>query len=264
MAGSRGKRSGTVVTVFAAKGGCGKTTFATNLAIALHANGARRTCLVDLDLNFGDLAATLTLQPHRALADSLPLSQRAVWSHTSIATYRPGLDCVLAPVRPGAAERIPATQVRALLTLLPTLYEYVVIDTPAQLSTHVLAAFDYSHHHVLLTTPERPALKNLRNTLDMLDLLAFGQTSRSIVVNRANGHAGITAEDIDGVVRNPIAAYLPSTWELSASVNRGVPLAESAPGHPFSLAVRRFADTRIRGGEVVAVNQETGREPPPG
>ncbi|WP_436494782.1 AAA family ATPase [Actinokineospora sp. HUAS TT18] len=263
MAGSRGKRTGTVVTVFAAKGGCGKTTFAINLAVSLHAGGAR-TCLVDLDLSFGDLATALTLQPHRALADSLPLSQRAVWTHTTIATYRPGLDCVLAPVRPGAAERVPATQVRALLTLLPTIYDYVVIDTPAQLSAHVLAAFDFSHHHVLLTTPERPALKNLRTTLDMLDLLAFGHNSRSIVVNRANGQAGITAEDIDGVVRNPIAAYLPSTWELAASVNRGVPLAESEPKHPFSLAVRRFADTRIRGEGVVAVNPETGRDPPLG
>ncbi|HVK26251.1 MAG TPA: AAA family ATPase [Actinokineospora sp.] len=251
---SRGKRNGTVITVFAAKGGCGKTTFATNLAIALHANGGERTCLVDLDLSFGDLSTALTLQPHRPLADTLPVTQRAVWAHTMIATYRPGLDCVLAPARPGDAERVPATQVRSLLTLLPTLYDYVVIDTPAQLSAHVLAAFDFSHHHVLLTTPERPALKNLRSTLDMLDLLAFGQSSRSIVVNRANGHAGITAEDIDDVVRNPISAYLPSTWQLSASVNRGVPLTESAPKHPFSLAVRRFADTRIRGEGVVAVN----------
>lgn len=236
--------AGQVVTVFAAKGGCGKTTFATNLAVALHAAG-HRVCLVDLDLAFGDVAGSLTLRPRGTLSVG-----DQVWVNMPLAAYRPGLDCVPAPVRPGDAERMPPTLVRELLMLLSTRYDYVVVDTPARLSAHVLTALDVSTHRVLLTTPERPALAHLRVTLDMLDLLSIRGHTRTIVVNRADEQTGLTAADIDEILRHPIAAYLPSTWELAASINRGVPLAESEPRHPFSTAVRRFADTRIRGEEV--------------
>ncbi|MBC6445682.1 AAA family ATPase [Actinokineospora xionganensis] len=235
---------GQVITVFAPKGGCGKTTFATNLAVALH-GAARRVCLVDLDLAYGDIATTLTLRPRGTLSVG-----DTAWVTMPLAAYRPGLDCVPAPARPGDAERMPATVVRDLLILLSTRYDYVVVDTPARLSAHVLTALDLSTHRILLTTPERPALTHLRVTLDMLDLLSIRQHSRAIVVNRADAETGLTAADIDAILRNPIAAYLPSTWELAASINSGVPLTESAPQHPFSTAVRRFADTRIRGEEV--------------
>ena len=159
--------------------------------------------------------------------------------------FMPGLDCILAPVGPGQAERVPAELVGKLLALLPRVYDFVVVDTPAQFSDHVLAALDNSDHHVLLTTPEVPTLKSMRITLDTLDLLAYRRKSRSIVFNRCDSRVGLTADDVEKTLKSPIACRVPSSWDVPASINKGVPLIAAQPKHPVSLAVRRFAENRL-------------------
>src|SRR5436853_319092 len=73
---ARAAREGQLLTVFAGKGGCGKSTVASNLAVALAANGAHRVLLVDLDLAFGDIAIMLQLVPRRTIADAVPMAGR--------------------------------------------------------------------------------------------------------------------------------------------------------------------------------------------
>jgi pilus assembly protein CpaE len=241
-AASRGK----VVTVFSAKGGCGKTTLATNLAVTL-AQAGQRVCLVDLDFAFGDVAITLGLTPSRTVLDVLVLGDTL--SEDKVATlmtpFRPDLDCLLGPVAPGGAERIPVSATTALLDLLCGMYDQVVIDTPAQITEHVLAALDASHHHVLLTTPEIPALKNLRLVLDMLDLLGYQRNSRTVVLNRSDADVGLTDADIERVVKTPISGRVPSSRDVPVSINRGEPIAATKPQHPVSVAVRDFVATHL-------------------
>ena len=239
--------NGRIVTVFAAKGGCGKTTLATNLAVVLNAGGTRRVCLVDLDLAFGDVASMLSLEPAGSLVDAVAgAGQLEIAAIPSLVTpVGAGLDSVLTPVVPGDAARVPATLVGELLAILPSIYDYVVVDTPAHFSAHVLMALDSSHHHVLLTTPERPALHNLRLTLDMLDLLSYSRAARSVVLNRCDSRVGLTADDIERTIKTAIAGELPSSWDVSASINHGVPLAAEQPEHRYSQAVRRFVERHI-------------------
>jgi MinD-like ATPase involved in chromosome partitioning or flagellar assembly len=236
-------RTGTVITVFSAKGGCGKTTTATNLAVALADGGARRVCLVDLDLAFGDVAISLQLAPDRTIADAIAMADDldADAARALLTPWGKGLDCVLAPVTPGDAQRVPASLVTRLLTQLRAQYDYLVVDTPADFSEHVLAALDVSDKHLLLTTPDLPALKNLRLTLDMLDLLGYGHDGRAIVLNRAGSKVGLTEADVERVVAAPPTARMPSSRDVPASVNRGVPLVSAEPNHRFSVAVRQLA-----------------------
>src|SRR6185437_6857954 len=122
---------GRVITVYAAKGGCGKTTIATNLAVVLNADGARSVCLVDLYLEFGDVAVSLQLTPARTLIDAVDDGHIDEGNLLNLVTnYRPSLDCVLAPIEPGDADRIPAAFVGELLEALTSSYEFVVVDTP--------------------------------------------------------------------------------------------------------------------------------------
>lgn len=237
---------GRIVTVFAVKGGYGKTTLSTNLAVTLNANGAR-VCLVDLDFEFGDIARWLRLETARTVLDAVPLRGKlnAAGVASLITPYRPGLDCILAPVGPGQAEKLPSIVTAELLAVLPSLYDYVVVDAPAKFSLHVLSALDSSHHHVLLSTPERPALKNLRRTLDILELLSYGRQLRSIVINQADSRLGLAAEEIDRLVRSPIAAHIPYIWDVPAAINRGVPLAISKPDHPVVRAIAEFAQAHL-------------------
>jgi len=238
---------GKIVTVFSAKGGCGKTTLAINLAVALAKEG-RRVCLVDLDLAFGDVAISVQLSPARTIVDALPMVGHVDTTGASslLTRYRPGLDMLLAPTTPGDAEKIPPPLVRELLTVLKGMYEYVVIDTPAQFSEHVLIAMDASAHHVLLTTPDFPALKNLRVTLDTFDMLSYPADIRSVVLNRSDAKVGLTAEDVARVVRSQIALYVPSSREVPVSINKGTPIVHDNPAHPVSQAIIRFARQRLQ------------------
>ncbi len=152
---------------------------------------------------------------------------------------------LLAPVTPGDAEKITPALVGELLTVLRSIFDYVVVDTPAQFSEHVLIAMDSSDHHVLLTTPDVPALKNLRVTLDMLDLLSYPRQIRSVVVNRSDSKVGLTLEHVEQVVRCPIAARVPSSRAVPISINKGTPITLDSPAHPVSHAIARFAQQRL-------------------
>jgi pilus assembly protein CpaE len=250
---------GRIITVFATKGGCGKTTVATNLAVTLCARGTRRVCLVDLDLEYGDIACVLGLRVQRTLRNAVDWAgDLTIEQVASLMTpFRPNLDCLLAPTGPGDASHIPHTLVKDLLSLLPALYDFVVIDTPAQFSWVVLTALDAADRQVLVTTPERPALKNLRLTLDVLDLL-YDAVDRSVVVNREDARAGLTPAEIDQLIRTPVAVGLPSWTGVPASINRGEPLAFAYPDHPVSQAIRRLAE------QLASSDGEYSRDPPPG
>jgi len=240
---------GKIVTVFAAKGGCGKTTLATNLGVVLATGTGCRVCVVDLDLSFGDVAISLQLDPARTVVDALPMAGHLDVTGTAslLTRYRPGLEMLLAPVTPGDAEKIPPALTGELLTVLRGMFDYVVVDTPAHFSEHVLTAMDASAHHVLLTTPDVPALKNLRVTLDMLDLLSYPRQIRSVVVNRSDSKVGLGLDDVERVVRCPIGAQVPSSRAVPISINKGVPITVDAPAHPVSQAISRFARNRLLG-----------------
>ncbi len=246
---------GQIVTVFAAKGGCGKTTVATNLATTLARSG-RRVCLVDLDLAFGDVAIAMGLQPARTIADALGLSALDQTAVRSLVTrHDSGVDAILAPVEPGAAESISAEMVGDLLELLKSLYDVVVVDTPPAFTEHVLAAFDRADHCVLLTTLDIPALKNLKITLETLEMLAYPQERWHVVLNRADSKVGLSPHDVERTLRSSITVQIPSSRAVPASINRGVPLVLDQPTHAVSVAVRRLADALV----PVAVVRSTAR-----
>jgi pilus assembly protein CpaE len=246
---SHDETPGKIITVFATKGGCGKTTMATNLAVCLHGGGSRRVCLVDLDLAFGDVAISLRLVPKRTLADAVAMSGEL--DETGVAglltRFRPGLECVLAPVEPGDAERVPAALVGKLLEVLRGMFDYVVVDTPPQFNEHVLKALDCSDVHVLLTTPDIPTLKNLRLTIDMLDLLNYPKDSRLIVLNREDPEVGVTVTDVEQVIKSEVTARVPSSTAVTAAVNRGMPIVLDQPDHRISVVIREFALHHITG-----------------
>jgi pilus assembly protein CpaE len=124
-------------------------------------------------------------------------------------------------------------------------YEYVIIDTPPAFSEHVLAAFDVCDQAVLIATLDIPAVKNLRLTLDTLDLLGYPRDARIVILNRSDAKVGLHSEDVVAAIKQPIAVMIPSSVHVPASVNRGVPIVLDEPKHPVSVALRSFADRYI-------------------
>lgn len=246
-------RDGRIVVMFAAKGGCGKTVLSTNLGVALAEREGLHVCLVDLDLAFGDVAIMLRLSPQRTIVHAVPMAGRLdeTGMQSMLVRHESGLATVLAPVSPGESEQISGPLVTELLGMLKRSFDVVLVDTPSQLSEHVLAAMDVADRHLLPVTPEVTALKGLRVTLDMLDLLGYPPAARSFLLNRADIKAGLSVTDIEKVVGAPATVHLPHSQDVPASVNRGVPLVQQDPGHAFSQAVARVALAVTEGNEAV-------------
>src|SRR5689334_4477720 len=188
-----GGRDGKIITVFSAKGGVGKTTMSTNLAVYLASTGAK-TLLVDLDLMFGDVAISLQLQPHGSVRDIVAMSghldeqgvQSVVTTHQDSS-----LDVIAAPADPADADRVPS---------------HVIVDTPPSFTEHVLAAFDVSDLTVLIATLDIPAVKNLRIAINTLDTLGAAKDARTIVLNRSDAKVGLKADDVEAALKTPISA----------------------------------------------------------
>ena len=235
-----------IITVFNTKGGCGKTTISVNLGAYMASTGAK-VLLVDLDLAFGDVAVTLQLHPVASTIDLVAMAGHIDPDGLAAVVTRhdSGLDIVCAPSLPGDADRISAELVAELLRVARRCYEYVIVDTPPAFSEHVLQAFDVTDLAVLLATLDVPAVKNLRLTLDTLDLLGFPPGARAVILNRSDTKVGLDAKDVATAIRAPIAAMIPSSAHVPASVNRGVPIVLDEPRHPVSLALAAFADQHL-------------------
>jgi Flp pilus assembly CpaE family ATPase len=238
---------GKIITVFTAKGGVGKTMLAINLGVVLAQRGANQVCVVDLDLASGDIAISLLLDPVRSLADAVSMTGHidTTGAASLLTGYRAGLEMLLAPATPGDSEKVSPSLVGELLAVLRTMFDYVVVDTPPYLSEHVLTALDASAHHVLLTTPDVPALKNLRVVLDVLDMLSYPAEIRSVVLNRAEAKLRLSQEDVERVIRTPVAAQIPASRAVQISVNKGVPITLSNPRHAVSKAITTFVQQRL-------------------
>jgi pilus assembly protein CpaE len=251
-----GRLHGQVLTVFSAKGGCGKTTIATNLGAALAANGRHQVCVIDLDLAFGDVAIALQLFPAHTIADAVQLAGTLDEEGVSglLTPHSPGLFALVAPVEPGTAEGVPASLIGELLNVLRNMFDYIVIDTPPAFTDHVLAALDSSDLLLLMATLDIPALKNLKLTLETLDLLNFPRERWRVVLNRADAKVGLSLTEVEKTLNVPISIHVPSSRAVPTSINRGVPIVLDEPGHPVSQAVRNFAERDILAGST---NRET-------
>ena len=245
-------RRGKVVTVFAGKGGCGKSTLATNLAVALAAGGARRVCLVDLDLAFGDVAIMLQLVPERSIADAVPMAGRLDETGAALAAHavraRAWTRCSRRPARPRPSGSAGNWSPRSS-SVAREMFDYIVVDTPPFFSDQVLAALDASDCYVLLATPDIPALKNLRLTLDMFDLLEYPKERRLVVLNRADARVGLTA--VGHRAGDPRADPGPRAVHPRRAGLDQPGRADrwwTTPSHPVSRAIRELAERTWRGG----------------
>ncbi len=237
-------RNGKLVVVFSPKGGTGKTMVSTNLAVAI-ANQGSKTCLVDFDLQFGDVAVALQIEPLRTSADALGM--RGTFDDHGISSlltpYRPNLNLLLGPTRPADAEFISADLAQELLSGLLRQHEDVVVDTPPAFTEVVLKALDLADVHILITTPDMSSLKSLRIAMDTLDALGYPREKRVVVLNRFEPNLGIQVKDIEHLVRLPMSARIPLDREVVVCLNKGVTIIENEPKHVVSRVLHDVTTT---------------------
>jgi pilus assembly protein CpaE len=235
------RRPGRVVTVFSSKGGCGKTFLSTNLAVALTRGGAE-VALVDLDLHFGDVAIMLHLFPTHTIHDAAQNPSLDTLSLKSFLTrHEAGVWALPAPTEPTIADTISPGAIGSILKLLRRAFDYVVIDTPPAFSEPVLAAFDESDYLIMLATLDVPSIKNLKLTLQTLELLHFPKDRIRVVINRADSKVGLRLADVEKLLSSPVDVTIPSSRSVPLSVNKGHPIMLEEPKGAIADAVRRVA-----------------------
>jgi pilus assembly protein CpaE len=222
-----------VFTVASSSGGCGKTFYATNLACYLASQTGQRVCLVDLDLQFGEVSTALHLRPRFTISDLLSrdtIDEDDLNEHVEeyLEEHDLGFSVLAAPFSPAEADMIAPKDVYKVLGALRKHFDYIVVDTPSQLSEVVLAAFDHSTKVLCMVTLDLPSIRNMRVFLSTLDKLRINSETIGVVLNKVEDDVGINICDVQDVLDNRIVSILPYSKEVSRSINKGKPALVSA------------------------------------
>ena len=240
-------RRGRIITVFSPKGGTGKTVTATNLAAAVAKHGNKRTLLLDLDLQFGDAAIMLGLEPEKTIHDLVvapgELDSEKLAGYTT--RHQCGLDILPAPLRPEDAELVTESKLARLLEVAHGSYDVIVVDTSPFFHGPMLATLDRTDELLMLCGLDVPTLKNVRISLQTLELLSFPQSRIRFVLNRANSKVGMKKAEVESALGMKIEFEVPSDRAVPLAVNRGAPAVIGDPGAEFSKAVRAMTKTLL-------------------
>jgi len=234
---------GRVITVFSPKGGTGKTVVSANLAASLAKREKKRALLLDLDLQFGDSAIALGIEPEKTIYDLVvapgELDAEKVAGYVS--KHPSGLDVLAAPLRPEDAELVTESKVIALLEVVRSSYDAIVVDTSPFFHGPMLATLDRTDELLVLCGLDIPTLKNVRLALQTLELLSFPTSRIRYVMNRVNANLGLKTSEVEQGLKVKIAAELPMDKRVQVCVNRGVPIVLAEPRAEFSKAIVALA-----------------------
>lgn len=237
---------GRIIAVMSPKGGVGKTTVATNLAVGLGALAPMGVVIVDLDLQFGDVASGLLLNPEHTITDAVlgPASQDSMVLKTYLSVHPASIYALCAPRNPTEMDRITAQHVTRLLEQLRDEFQYVVIDTAPGLGEHVLAALESATDAVWVCGMDIPSIRGLRTGLNILDELQLLPQYRHVVLNMADPKSGLALKDVEATIGVPVDVAIPRSRTLPFSTNKGVPLLQDgtrdAATKGLRLLVKRF------------------------
>ena len=246
-----------VIAVASPKGGSGKTTIATNLAVGLAAAAPGQVAIVDLDLQFGDVATALQLMPENSIADAArTVSSLDAMGLKVLLTHHPvDMYALSAPESPADGERITVVQTAEVLRLMQREFRYVVIDTAAGLGEQTLAALEAATDIVLICAMDVPGVRSFRTTLITLDEIGLTSAPRHVVLTRADARVGLNVDDIERTIGRPIDVTIPSTRAVPLSMNQGTPLLQgegrrSAVHQALAGLVGRFTDLQPQTGQL--------------
>ncbi len=238
---------GRVVTVFAPKGGTGKSSVATNVAVAFAKHEGKKTLLLDLDLQFGDAAIMLGAEPEKTIYDLVAapgeLDSEKLAGYTM--RHPSGLDVLAAPLRPEDAELVTEPKVVRLLEVAKESYDVIVIDTSPFFHGAMLATLDQTDELLILCGIDVPTLKNVRLSLQTLELLSFPQDRVSLVLNQATPKRSMKRSEIEGALGVEVRFEIPYDSDVPAAVNRGNAVVLS--GGSFAGVVRQMAKALVPG-----------------
>ena len=236
------------ISFFCGKGGIGKTTLASNLAVAL-SKKKLKVVLVDLDLQFGDVPVLFNLNESRNISDMVQeeteITQELLDNY--LIRHISGVYILSASLQPQDAEKIELQHVEKILNILQGTFDCVIVDTSPSfqdISLHILEQSD------LILLPVRgdiATIKNVKTSLDILDSLDLGDKTR-VILNQSDLDLGIEMADLESALGYKISHSLASDEKtVVTSINKGVPFVLEQSQSEIARDVARLAEKVVRG-----------------
>ena len=245
-----------VLTFFSPKGGVGRTTIATNLAVALHQTTQKPVVLVDGSLPFGDIAVILNMSPKAKTVADLVGSFDNMDSdvlESVLVPHSTGIKVMLAPPTPESAELITGANMKRALELLRERYAYIVVDTWPSFQEQVITMLDAADVILTLMTLEITSLKNVRVFMEIAEKLGYGEEKLQLVANRNDSSGGIKASDVEASLGRKIPHTIVSDGRtLVLAVNRGVPFVISHKESQVAKDIFTLAQRLVAGAPEAA------------
>ena len=248
-------RRGHIISVFSSKGGSGKTFLTTNLATSIARVTGEDVAVVDLDVDMGDVFTYFGREPSASITDMMALGEgadgdqiRSIGVEVAPHTWSFG-----APPDP-AAEAPAGEAVGKFLRAIRSEFDYVVVDASVDYSDSALVCFDLSDMICLVTGLDVVGVKHLSKALDTLLTIGLPRERFRVVLNRADSKVGLALGEVEKTLKAPISAQIPSSRDVPASINRGVPIVLDDPKHPVSQAIKLFGERHVAAGTSSAEN----------
>lgn len=240
-----------VTTVVSPKGGAGKTVLSTNLAVGLATAAPRGVVIVDLDLQFGDVAYALGLRPRHTMFDAVstngPLDITTL--KVFLTHHKSDLYALCAPDDPARGELIGVDAVEQIIRLLAADFDHVVVDTCAGLTEQALTTLDLSTDLILLADMDVPSVRHLSKVVRALDRLGMHSQKRHVVLNRADARVGLSMPDVAAAAGLEIELEIPVSKQVPVTLNEGQPIILTNPRSPVTRKIWELIE-RLAGPQV--------------
>lgn len=235
---------GIVVSLFGAKGGIGKTTLSTNLAVALAQFRKESVALVDIDTRFGDVAMVLDLASTQNISDAVRhLDEIDRYNVRSYLTQHPsGINVLPAPARPSEWRQVQPSHIERLIKVLTETHDFVVLDTPGFFTELVGVALDMSDLVLLITTMDVSSIKDCAMALEMLTAADFPMDRIKLVVNHPTDIHRVDKKQVTEVTGLEIFWEVPYDRSVVQGGQVGMPLVMTKPN---SKAARSVIDMAL-------------------
>ena len=244
---STGDAKGKIVAVFGPKGGTGKTTVATNLAIS-SAKAGINTSLLDANPTFGDCASFLRVRPERTLDDIAGLGDELDDSAVAgvMIDHGSGLKLLTASNQVLNHGAVDVAMLGKVMGALSRSSDLVIVDTGPTFDAHVATVLETADLSYLVTSLELPAVKDAKLCLSMLEQAQMHMERVRVIINRSDSNVGFPLEEVTRAISCSIAAKLPSDIAVPRSINRGVSVEEENPRSKIAKALGKLG-TEMRG-----------------
>lgn len=251
---SAAPQRGKVVTVASPKGGVGKTTVSTNLAVGLAQKEPNQVVLVDLDIHFGDVASALNISGEFSLPDMAhgPASRDSVALKSYLTQHKTGLFVVPGSDSPAAADAVAPKEIANLLNMLASMFKFVVVDTAPGLSEHTLSVLDQTDTLVLVTSLDVPGVRGLRKELDTLRDISIVLDSRAVVLNFMHPSRGLSIADVEASIGRKVDFPVPQSNAVPISTNQGIPLLQAGSKDPVAKQLKALVEMVAAGDKAEA------------